>query len=260
MLCYWAYGANFFADVFLAERQYAWSRMFIKSAPVIAALIPMLLISGRLVNYRIFDSRLDFILLAVFISMLVGMLQRSGRGVDYNAHFEFLISLCLAVGIVVALSGDTLEEFFWLKRAALLVIPFFIMVPLGLKAERDELMVQHEMETSWQDMQNRIASIPGPVACQNLALCYWAGKGFEIDFFIYGQRALIQHDTSILQKVLVSQRLSAVEISSVGDGTNPPDTGSDPIPSVIYKYYPTVLFRGRGEVLLGPNSGGNAAD
>jgi hypothetical protein len=30
---------------------------------------------------------------------------------------------------------------------------------------------------------SRIRAVPGPVACETAALCYWAGKGFEVDFF-----------------------------------------------------------------------------
>jgi hypothetical protein len=140
------------------------------------------------------------------------------------------------------------------------MVPFFVMIPLGLKAEANELMIQQARETSWKNMENHIESIPGPVACENLALCYWAGKGFEIDFFIYGQRVLIQHDTSTLQNVLISKRLSAIEITSVSDSTRPPNDLSDPIPSIINKYYSTVIIRDRGQVLLGPNNGSTLAD
>ena len=33
-----------------------------------------------------------------------------------------------------------------------------------------------------------IASIEGPVACESLALCYWAHKPFEFDMFAVGQK------------------------------------------------------------------------
>jgi hypothetical protein len=32
-----------------------------------------------------------------------------------------------------------------------------------------------------------LAKQSGPVACEELSLCYW-GKGFEIDFFLIGQK------------------------------------------------------------------------
>jgi hypothetical protein len=234
--------------------------MLLKSAPIAATLIPMLMISGQLLKDRRFDSRLDFIILAVVISVLVGIIQRSGQGVDYNAHFESLISLCLSVGIVFALHGIAFKKHFPLRRIFLLMVPFFAMVPLGLKAEAHELMIQQAAETSWRNMENHIESIPGPVACENLALCYWAGKGFEIDFFIYGQRALIQHNTSILQNALISKRLSAIEITSTSDLTRPTNDLSDPILSMINRYYSTVIIRDRGHVLLGPDSGSTLAD
>ena len=33
-----------------------------------------------------------------------------------------------------------------------------------------------------------LAKQPGPVACEDLSFCYWAGKGFEIDFFLLGEK------------------------------------------------------------------------
>ncbi len=157
-LCFWAYGENFFVDVFLAERRYSWSRMLIKSAPIVATLIPMLTISCKLRKDRRLDSRLDFIILAVIISVLVGIIQRSGQGVDYNAHFKSLISLCLSVGIVFALHGIALEKNFSLRRIFLLIAPFFVMVPLGLKAEVNELTIQQAAEKSWKNMESHIES------------------------------------------------------------------------------------------------------
>jgi len=46
----------------------------------------------------------------------------------------------------------------------------------------------HEQLESYRALISRIAGVPGPVACEQLALCYWAGKSFEIDFFNYGQK------------------------------------------------------------------------
>ena len=33
-----------------------------------------------------------------------------------------------------------------------------------------------------------LASKEGPVMCENLSLCYWSGKNFEVDFFSTGQK------------------------------------------------------------------------
>ena len=62
-----------------------------------------------------------------------------------------------------------------------------------------------------------IAGRDGPVACESLALCYWAGKDFELDFFITGQKL----DTgSIDEKAFVQalreHRFAAVQVCGRG--------------------------------------------
>jgi hypothetical protein len=38
------------------------------------------------------------------------------------------------------------------------------------------------------------------------ALCYWAGKDFELDFFLYSQRALKMGEASLLDRALAERR------------------------------------------------------
>jgi hypothetical protein len=41
------------------------------------------------------------------------------------------------------------------------------------------------------------------VACEDLSLSYWAGKGFEIDFFLVGQKL----EQGLIDPRVVTERL-----------------------------------------------------
>jgi hypothetical protein len=65
-----------------------------------------------------------------------------------------------------------------------------------------------------------IAKQPGPVACERLSYCYWAGKSFEIDFFFLGQK--LWHgviDPSLVTNRLRSHYYTAIQTES-DDGTS----------------------------------------
>ncbi len=53
------------------------------------------------------------------------------------------------------------------------------------------------------------AGYRGDVACERLALCYWAGKPFILDFSNYGQK-LRRHDPAGLAQALRRRAFSAI--------------------------------------------------
>ena len=62
-----------------------------------------------------------------------------------------------------------------------------MLLPLRLLEAR-ELWRGSERAREAGEVIALLAKQPGPVACEDLSLCYWAGKGFEIDFFLAGQK------------------------------------------------------------------------
>ena len=63
-------------------------------------------------------------------------------------------------------------------------------------------------------MRQRIAAIPGSVACEDQALCFWAGKPFVLDFFLYSQRARKAGAAPELDRALTERRFAAAEIDA----------------------------------------------
>jgi hypothetical protein len=251
-LCYQAYGADFFVDLLSADRYYSWQRMVLRSAPVVAATAPLLVLSATLIRDRKLDSRLDLPLFAIAISVPLGILQRSGQGVDRNAHFEALIALCMAGAVTLARHRVAFDKPVLSRPLPWLILPIVVVLPTTLLAEVSEIADRPSAEASWKRLEDRIAATPGKVACETLALCYWAGKSFELDFFLYGQRVALRHDAGALQRALDEHRFAAIEIDSVADA--PPRRGEvvNPIGLIIDRQYGTVFVNDDGRRLLGP--------
>ena len=250
-LCYWAYGPDFFVDLITADRYYSRLRMVLKSAPVVLALIPLTVVAFGLLRFRKSDSRLDLLLIAVTISVPLGVLQRSGQGVNRNAHFEALIALCIAGAIALDRIGARSSKTLPNGLLPWLILPFIPLVPMTLWAEWKEVSGRQPAEASWQRMEQRIANTPGQVACQTPALCYWAGKQFEIDFFLYGQRVARTHDSTRLQHALDAHSFAAIEI---GPKLPAARTGevADPLGPIIDRRYRAIFVNDDGTRLLVP--------
>lgn len=72
-------------------------------------------------------------------------------------------------------------------------------------------------------MESRILSENSPVACEDMAYCYWAGKGYRLDFFLYGQRVLATKSDTALRHAITGGNIRLAEIdipySSTTDDT-----------------------------------------
>ena len=63
-----------------------------------------------------------------------------------------------------------------------------LIIPLPsriLKAREFTKEKASKIQTIESDI-NYLAGVQGPVICKDLALCYWAGKPFVVDFFNIG--------------------------------------------------------------------------
>lgn len=197
------HGSAAFADLLTPRRQ-VWSRMAVKSLPTVAAFLPGLALAARLWTLRRADTRLDLILPAPVIALVLGLYERSGLGVDRNAHFETLIALAIAVGAM--LGRDDRVSGRWLAGIA-----FVALVPIGAVASFREVRSRVGNEEDWNAMVAHIRAIPGPVACEEPGLCLAAGKGFEIDFFLYGEAMATGHGGALLRQAIAAHRFAAIE-------------------------------------------------
>ena len=245
------YGLAFFADLFNADRHYSWLRMLSRSALPLAAMAPMIVVSLQLRKFRLADRRLDLLLLALLASVPLGMLQRGGQGVDRNAHFEALIALSIATGVSLGYAGPALSRPF--RKLPWLIVPFAFLLPGAAQADLQDLLRRDERQAVWSMMQDRIAATSGRVACETSALCYWAGKSFELDFFLYGQHVAAHHDATALMQALAEHRFSAIQLNHATPHLSSGDI-QDPLGPLISQSYRARFIDVDGRQLLTPSS------
>jgi hypothetical protein len=117
-----------------------------------------------------------------------------GIGVDVNALFDFVIGL----SITAALTLETLTERTTTGSLAVQIclmagLSYAVLKSTPIAVERTRVYLVRLpsfIANSKADIQY-LAGVPGPAICEDLALCYWAGKAFEVDLSWTGQKLLL---------------------------------------------------------------------
>ncbi len=124
------------------------------------------------------------------IGVVVGAAFSGGAGVDVNAMFDAEIALGIASGLLLTrLRTRPLA----LDGLAALVYAAPFALTLYLAATPDWLTRDFWLRPGADDAetaQNNIAFLrahKGPALCEELSLCYWAGKKAEVDVFNIGE-------------------------------------------------------------------------
>jgi hypothetical protein len=127
----------------------------------------------------------------------------------------------LAAGHLLA-RLDTLEP-----RLRLLVIGAYAasaLLTAGLTGQREAFLIrpwldaQKELQAGTRAAVKMIADRPGPALCQPIALCYWAGKRFEVDplNFTFGVAAGTKNLGTVLRRI-ASDYYATVVLFPSGD-------------------------------------------
>jgi hypothetical protein len=136
------------------------------------------------------DSRVRLVATYAGVAAATAVGLMSAQGVVYNALFDFII----AVMPLATLLGKQVQERLgsrpWVRTAMALILalPFLALAPRAgdnYRGEAEDLA----QAAQWQQAIATLAQAPGPVICQQLALCYWAGRPSAVDVFSFDQRA-----------------------------------------------------------------------
>lgn len=257
-LAEWAYGPAVFADVAGHHRVMAPARLLIgiRKLPEILGLLvvgAMLCAAPRPADVR--DRRAGlFALLFLGLALATGLTQRMGDGVNYNAHFETLIAACIAVGL--ALSRPPLRVGrLRLTPARLLCVaalPLVLAVPTRLIHAWSDLRHLPDTAGRWQAAIARVGRIPGPAACEMLAVCYWAGKTETVDFFNLTQAMLASRQAFPLDDMARRRVFGVIEYDP--DATRHRNavaaSGHDPIVDPLHAAGYDPAFHGPGHIVF----------
>lgn len=149
------------------------------------------------------------------LAFVIGLIFDGGAGVGRNALFDAAIASALSAALLVHR---------WKRPVFALLFALACLVPPGVATWQ-------KIETSWlsrsfwlnpmaQQISETRASVAflkaqkGPVMCEHLALCYWAGKPAQVDMFNFAQAVLAKsRDAQDLIRLLNAHYFAAVETS-----------------------------------------------
>ena len=183
-------------DVLNSPRGYSFATMTSSVAHVAAWTLPAVFIASLSGNalVRIYAA----------VALLLGAAFSGGAGVDMNVWFDAVVAL--ALGIALALERLP-WRFAWIGLLLLLLVP-------GLVSDRWDPPIDASSDIAF------LKSRKGPAMCEELSLCYWAGKPAEVDVFNLGQRYATGADSDeALVMAIDAGRFAAVQMDSLDDLT-----------------------------------------
>lgn len=165
------------------------------------------------------------------VALAAGLLTSAGAGVYYNCFFELAVATAILAGMLVERLA---------ARAA--GNPASVMIPLAATLSVITLAMSPLLRAKWDIAGGdaaafaaisaadiaRLRGVQGPVACETAALCYWAGKGFEVDFFNARQAILTgRAGPENLETQLRKRRFRLVQLQDRNPGIrlSPPAPG-----------------------------------
>jgi hypothetical protein len=188
------------------------SYLYLVQIPLIAVLVWVMVnkVSGRA----------NVLIWAAVIAHITGTGFRAGVGAELNHQFDSLLSLALLVGLA-------LPELRRLAQGAkfpaafltfLLIVPFFLTVILLLPRRTPWDVAQSKSQAQRNDAFTAdvefIRSHPGPAICEDLLVCYAAGKPYLFDTFNVDELVKTGHmEESRVLAVLDSRRFTAIQLS-----------------------------------------------
>jgi len=193
--------------------------------------------------------------LYVLVAGIWGLFISGGDGIWHNAIFDLIIAVVIAGGLFIGTFAHQCRGR-WSRRSithVLIVIsflPILLKIPSMVSDLKRALITLPKSEQVVAGDIDFIAEQEGPVLCENLALCYWAGKAFEVDFFYLGQK---------LKADLVSESaiIASIENHSFSVIQTDKETGTSfqlpkPINDAVLKEYEITRSSRKSGVFLEP--------
>ena len=171
--------------------------------------------------------RRGFVLMLLVIAHAVAFFFAGGDGVGPNIYYEALIAAAAAAAIAICILQRVLPPAPWagavvVAALALPALPGVAFVPSQLYAD---LVGQQGLPALTDAARRSIALLQqarGPAICEDILLCYDAGKPPDYDpYFVKDQVAIRRIEESDTLAMLTAHRYAAVEIGAPEDQTKP---------------------------------------
>src|SRR5258708_2792613 len=183
------------------------------------------------INAKNKNSTLYLFYLYLFFSLVIGLFFSFGVGANINMYFDFIISLALCIGIGLRMHARN-AGLLAVKKAVygyfFLYLLFFVSVNIFGKDIKNLQFQQNETAVNAAFLKK----ITGPALCDDLIVCYLAGKPFLFDPFLVSQMVVTHQiaEKTALAKI-TSRDFAIIEMKK----TIPLDTDLDKVWRTTYQ-------------------------
>jgi hypothetical protein len=262
-LLYSIWGYSILTAVLFSSRVVDWDRMlvFARVALFTKFLIVLCLLTAAACVVLSRRPQGHFLMLYVLLAAAIGFPMLSGAGVNFNVLNDFCIALSLGTAALVSLASQERLALPWRgvvqRRLAILAI----VATLSLQATGFYEMRPDHYDKLWEQASSQnavveiLANASGPVACETLVICFWAGKPQEIDFFNYGQKLFTGATTDGELRRRISEHYYAyvvVDVVKTNSTLWPPRLPNDTDDWLRRHYMPVSQYG--DNILLGPRT------
>jgi hypothetical protein len=191
------YGRDFLAGVLWLQQdtEFSFGRIVANLGVLLKPLTPLLV---GLLAFIVLEPRgpvKSVLLLYAGSAAVVGFFLTGGAGVDWNHVYDFIIALVITTALAVYRLGERCagtepSRMVAALAAAAVSATVFVALPAKL-AEASSLA--RELDRRQALVGKDIAYLAaqhGPVLCETMALCYWAGKPHEVDIMILRKKLI----------------------------------------------------------------------
>jgi hypothetical protein len=148
-------------------------------------------------------------------SIAVAVPLAGGAGVWHNLFFDLLIATSLASGLLLQQADQIARSYRPAMVRAVVAAVYLFGIGLGLPKDPFKLGRIHAAEVATRADVGFLAGLEGRVLCETLALCYWAGKGLEVDMFNARQGFVAGgHDEQVLLDLLASGAFAGIQLEN----------------------------------------------
>ena len=267
------FGGPHFADQLLAPRAYSWLKAAKQSGIVLGpVLLPFALAAWTALRARR-DPQRRILALLLTVSLCTGGYFSGGNGVAVNALFSTLLATAMLIGILFASMAEPpggplgpnqrsgavshLRRLSLQLRtpAVLPVIVFaWLLIPMAISGNvnaRAALARDAEAEHDFAVQVEMLRAHPGPALCEDLLLCFAAGKPYLYDPFnatrLITQRRL---DPEPLLIAISQQRFSTIQLSGPTDEPIRRDRFARQVLDAIERAYTPALNAGENVIYV----------
>jgi hypothetical protein len=193
-LCLALYGTSFLSQL-IGSRTVSFDVLILVGRHWGLHILPFLLAGAIGAYFWRNDTRGRFTGIYIGASLIIGIVLMTGAGVIYNTLFDLVIAMMLGCALLlrrIVDAGKTDSARAAATTIALIIFAArFIMISPSVQNGYTDMRADLDQRDAWAATIERLRATPEPVACETLALCYWAGRPSEIEFFNYGQKLLL---------------------------------------------------------------------